>query len=111
MEEMIDVKNFKCRACGNCCVHGVLVDLEEAKKIIALYGGQMHELTQDKDFPSGWRVSTSHGDTVCLYRKKNLCSIHENKPFYCKEFPLEDGKISPSIDYCDQLRKSDSSDT
>ncbi|MBI4982091.1 MAG: hypothetical protein HZC15_02950, partial [Candidatus Omnitrophica bacterium] len=82
----------------------VWVDLEEAKKILSLgLKGDFFHLEEDKDFPSGYRVGTSYEDNGCSFLDPDgLCSIHKVdyglKPAHCKEFPYEDGKLSPLAD-------------
>lgn len=100
--EKIDCQ--KCVEQKNCCKHGVWVDLEEAKKILALgLKGEFHQLEKDDDFPSGYIVATSYNDAPCTFlTPEGLCAIHKVdynlKPAYCKEFPYEDGKFATYIE-------------
>ncbi|MBN3037985.1 MAG: YkgJ family cysteine cluster protein [Candidatus Omnitrophica bacterium] len=102
---MIDINCEKCPKKDSCCQTGAWVDLEEAKKILALrLKGSFHHLRKDRQFPSGYKVATSYeDDEPCTFlTSEGLCSIHkvdyELKPTYCKEFPLEDGKLAPDVD-------------
>lgn len=99
-------KHPKCKRCGKCCkVQGVMVDLEEAKKIIDKYGGMVHNLHRDKDFPSGWVVQTAYKNSGCTWQKGKLCSVHKHRPHYCKEFPYEDGNLSWLVKQCPVYNK------
>lgn len=91
----------KCRKKNSCCDFGAWVDLEAAKKILSLgLGGDFYHLEEDRDFPSGYKVGTSYEDNRCSFLEPDgLCAIHkidyDLKPVYCREFPLENGKLSP----------------
>ncbi|MFA6281649.1 MAG: YkgJ family cysteine cluster protein, partial [Candidatus Omnitrophota bacterium] len=97
---------MKCVKCGKCCQHGVEVDIEEAKKLIIKYGKMFHEMHFDKDFPSGFAVSTSIKDGKCMFLKKRKCSIYKDRPEYCKQFPFENGKLSPIANNCIAVKVS-----
>lgn len=90
----------ECRVQSNCCRIGAWIDLEEAKKIISRgIKGDFFHLEKDDNFPSGYRVGTSHEDKPCCFLDSDgLCSIHKVdykiKPLTCKEFPYENNKIS-----------------
>lgn len=92
---------LKCREQHSCCDFGVWVDLEEAKKILSLgLKGDFYHLEKDNSFPSGYKVGTSYVDERCSFLTSDgLCAIHKVdyslKPAHCKEFPHEDGKVSP----------------
>lgn len=96
---MIDC--MKCKQKHTCCDFGAWVDLEEAKKILSLgIKGDFFHLEQDKSFPSGYKVGTSYEDNRCSFlTPKGLCVIHKAdynlKPLHCREFPYENGKLSP----------------
>jgi len=91
----------KCKKQSVCCSFGAWVDLEEAKRIASLgLKGDFHHLEVDKDFPSGYRVGTSYGNTPCSFlTPQGLCAVHivdyKFKPSHCKEFPYENKKLSP----------------
>ena len=93
----------KCQEQSSCCNFGAWVDLEEAKKISTLgLKGIFYHLEPDKDFPSGYRVGTSYEDNSCSFLTlEGLCAIHKIdyslKPAHCKEFPYENGKLSPMV--------------
>ncbi len=95
---------LKCKQKNSCCDFGVWVDLEEAKKILSLgLKGDFYHLEKDKDSPSGFRVGTSYEDNPCSFlTPQGLCAIHKAdynlKPIHCKEFPYENGKLSPIAD-------------
>ena len=65
----------ECKSCGKCCKKDWLVKLS-GKREISLFEG--HILF-------GEFVNTS----LCPYFKSNKCSIHEDKPFKCKEYFCE----------------------
>jgi len=98
---MESIDCLKCKEQHVCCDFGAWVDLEEAKKILSLgLKGEFFHLEEDKSFPSGYRVGTSLGDSRCSFLEPDgLCAIHKVdynfKPAYCKEFPYEDGELSP----------------
>lgn len=94
----------KCLQQSSCCNFGAWVDLEEAKKISTLgLKGIFYHLEPDKDFPSGYKVGTSYENNSCSFLTlEGLCAIHKVdysfKPAHCKEFPYENGKLSPMVD-------------
>lgn len=65
----------ECIGCGNCCKKHWLVKLTN-KHELELFEG-----------------SVVFGDYIwtdeCKYQIDNKCSIHENKPYRCKEFECE----------------------
>lgn len=99
----------KCHECKNqqeCCRLGVWVDLEEAKKILALgiRGGDFFHLERDDTYPCGYKTGTSMEDGPCTFiTRDGLCAIHKIdynlKPANCKEFPYENGKLSSIAKY------------
>jgi hypothetical protein len=101
-----DVNCSHCKTQSACCRLGVWVDLGEAKKILELgiKGGDFFHLEKNDNYPSGYRVGTSVEDEPCTFvTKSGLCSIHKIdyslKPLHCKEFPYENGKLSPIAKY------------
>jgi Fe-S-cluster containining protein len=94
----------KCKRGSECCKFGAWVDLEEAKKILALrLKGDFYHFEKDKDFPSGYKVGTSYEDNPCSFLTSDgLCAIHKVdynlKPTHCKEFPYEKGRLSDFAD-------------
>jgi hypothetical protein len=93
----------KCEEMKSCCSFGAWVDLEQAKKILD-HGikGDFFHLEIDKSFPSGFKVGTSYEDNNCSFLTTDgLCAIHKVdyglKPTHCKEFPYENGKLSPYV--------------
>jgi hypothetical protein len=102
----------ECRKQVRCCRLGAWVDLEEAKKILALgiQGGDFFHLEKDADYPSGYRVGTSIEDDPCTFiTKDGLCAIHKIdyglKPTHCKEFPYEKNRLSPIAKYLCEVVK------
>ena len=100
------IECHKCKTQEKCCRLGAWVDLEEAKKILALgiKGGDFFHLEKDDDYPSGYRVGTSVEDEPCVFvTPDGLCAIHKIdynlKPMHCKEFPYENGKLSSIAQY------------
>ena len=91
----------KCKQQDSCCNVGAWVDLEVAKKILNLgLKGDFYHLEKDEGFPSGYKVGTSHEDDRCSFLTPDgLCAIHKAdydlKPAHCREFPYENGKLSP----------------
>ena len=110
---MRKVNCLKCKQKSSCCDFGVWVDLEEAKKIISLgLKGDFFHLEEDEDFPSGYRVGTSYVDNRCTFlTPEGLCAIHKVdynfKPAHCREFPYENGKLSPFADLLCSVVKSE----
>ena len=98
---MKSIDCFKCKKPHTCCHVGAWVDLELAKKIVALgLKGDFYHLERDKHFPSGYKVGTSVEDENCSFLTEDgLCAIHkvdyDLKPAHCREFPYENGKLSP----------------
>jgi len=113
-------KKIDCRACKNqatCCRLGAWVDLEEAKKILALgiKGGDFFHLEIDDSFPSGYKVGTSFEDESCVFLTRDgLCAIHKIdynlKPSHCKEFPYENGRLSSFAKYLCEVVKAERKD-
>ena len=100
------VECHTCKTQSKCCRLGAWVDLEEAKKILALgiKGGDFFHLEEDDTYPSGYKVGTSYEDEPCSFMTRNgLCAIHKIdynlKPTFCKEFPYENGKLSSIAKY------------
>lgn len=100
------VECHKCKNQKTCCRLGAWVDLNQAKKILALgiKGGDFFHLEKDDDYPSGYRVGTSVEDEPCSFiTPDGLCAIHKIdyklKPGHCKEFPYEGKKLSPIAKY------------
>jgi hypothetical protein len=100
------VECHKCNTQSKCCRMGAWVDLEEAKKILALgiKGGDFFHLEEDDNFPSGYKVGTSFEDEPCSFMTRGgLCAIHKInynlKPSHCKEFPYENGRLSSIAKY------------
>ena len=103
--------HINCHTCTRpeeCCLTGTWVDLDEAKKILTLKikGGDFFHLKRSSDpaFPSGYKTSTSKGLTPCTFLSKaGRCIIHIKnysfKPVICKEFPYENGRLSPHVKY------------
>ena len=109
-------KYIPCHTCEKqheCCLTGAWVDLDEAKKILELgiKGADFFHLEKDSSYPSGYVTSTSVGDSPCVFLMSDgLCAIHkisyDLKPSHCKEFPYENGKLSPFAKYlCGPLKK------
>ncbi len=100
-EGMKTIDCTKCEEQKSCCDFGAWVDLEEAKKILSLgLKGDFYHLAKDSSFPSGYKVGTSYEINNCSFlTPKGLCAIHKVdynlKPVHCREFPYEDGKLSP----------------
>jgi len=100
-KQKIVIDCLKCRNQADCCRFGAWIDLEEAKKILALgIKGDFFHLEIDKESPSGYRVGTSYEDEKCAFQDPDgLCRIHKIdyglKPVTCKEFPYENGEIAP----------------
>ncbi|MBU1905983.1 MAG: YkgJ family cysteine cluster protein [Candidatus Omnitrophica bacterium] len=102
------MKKIDCSECRKqefCCQEGVEVDLGEARKIESLgLSGKFYHKRKAKKYPSGYKVSTNFKEEPCSFLTTDgLCSIHkidyELKPAYCKEFPYENGKLSPIAKY------------
>jgi Fe-S-cluster containining protein len=96
----------KCITCltGSCCKDGVEVDLKEAQKIsqlaIDLSKPWFEGLCEDRDMPSGWATSTVVREGRCVFQRSDYrCMIYEHRPMYCREFPLENGRVAELYDY------------
>src|SRR5512137_169540 len=113
MKKHKEVKCHECKTQARCCRMGAWVDLDNAKKIVELgiKGGDFFHLEKDDDYPSGYRVGTSVEDERCTFiTRDGLCAIHkinyDLKPTHCKEFPYENGKLSPIARYLCEVVKS-----
>lgn len=110
--QKITIDCFKCKNQADCCRFGAWIDLEEAKKILALgIKGDFFHLEMDKEFPSGYKVGTSYEDEQCAFQDVDgLCRIHKIdyglKPVTCKEFPYEGDRIAPIADVLCVVHKS-----
>jgi len=108
----MEIDCSQCEQKSACCRFGAWLDLDEAKKILALgLAGDFYHLEKDDNYPSGYRVGTSYEDNSCSFLTPDgLCSIHQVdynlKPAHCKEFPYEDGKLSPFVDVLCSVVKS-----
>lgn len=105
-KKKIKIACHKCKTPDACCLTGAWLDLDEAKKILKLRikGADFFHLARDKKYPSGYRTSTSVGDSRCVFLTPDgLCAIHkisyDLKPTHCKEFPYENGEVSPFAKY------------
>jgi len=103
----------ECDTQADCCRMGAWIDLEEAKRIVSSgIKGDFFHLEKDEDFPSGYKVGTSFEDEPCSFLGSDgLCAVHKVgyhlKPVTCKEFPYEDGKVSPFVDVlCTMYKKN-----
>ena len=100
---MIKIDCEKCVEQKSCCSFGAWVDLEEAKKILALgLKGDFFHFEEDDDFPSGYKVGTSREDEPCTFLTSDgLCSIHKVdynlKPTHCREFPYDNGELAHNV--------------
>ena len=109
---MDEIDCTKCKEQKACCDFGTWVDLEVAKKIISLgIKGDFFHLEEDKSFPSGYKVGTSYEDNRCSFLDPDgLCAIHKVdynlKPSHCREFPYEDGELSPLAEFLCPMVKS-----
>lgn len=106
MKKIPRINCQECRTQHKCCEFGAWLDLDAAKKILELgiKGADFFHLVKDESYPSGYATSTSVEDGRCVFlTKKGLCAIHKIdyslKPAHCKEFPYEDGKLSPFAKY------------
>ena len=80
------LKDFKCTQCGECCRH--LEKIKDAEYLII--------------------------NGVCKYLKDNLCTIYDNRPWFCNRYKVyeklkdtisEDEFLKITIDACEKLKK------
>jgi len=93
MQDMFEKKNFQCnRYCGECCKKlSVIVSKEDMKKIIIL--GYKKEDFLDEDLLSINKFMLKRNKKGCIFLKyekdgKYSCSIHENRPKICQQYPF-----------------------
>jgi Fe-S-cluster containining protein len=104
----MDMKNFKCQMCGNCCNFHGYVRLEEGEvdKIAAFlemttseFINKYTEILPDR---SGLTL-TEFDDGRCVFLdKNNRCIINDVKPQQCIDFP-EKWRYPPDDDTCPAL--------
>ena len=82
----MNLSDFKCVKCGECCKH---LDL----------------LAFAKDM---------HVNGICKYLKNNLCTIYDDRPWYCNCYKVfnrisecitEDNFVRITIEACNRLRR------
>lgn len=108
-----ELKNFKCKKCGNCCkaTGFVHISKSETKKIADYLNMDYYEFK--KKFTEwilfGGRVLKVKDDASCIFLEKNLCKIYEVRPTQCKTFPFwesvvnDDSEVNYIKSYCKGL--------
>ena len=103
---------LECKQQSSCCSFGAWVDLEEAKKISTLgLKGIFIILNRIRIFLPAIELERAMKIIPVLFSLRDgLCVIHKVdysfKPAHCKEFPYENGKLSPMVDSLCSLAKS-----
>lgn len=124
---------FSCKCSGECCLYGVYMDLNEAKrilnnknKLIPLFDEtQTKDINKwfeppekDEDFESGVAIGTEINNHKCTFLDKDgLCTLQKlalnegeykwkYKPEYCILFPLTvyEGALTIDDDHIDRLK-------
>ena len=75
-----DNSEFECQMCGKCCSKHWIVKLSSNREL---------NLFNENDIVFGNYIYTD----TCKYFINNICTIHENKPFKCKEYFCEGKSI------------------
>ena len=98
---------YKCNQCGNCC-RGIRLDFEldsELKKHFVEISEEeaikLHPVLKLFSIPE-----SKYKYYNCNKLIDNKCSIHENKPQICKDYPSMDGHSIKDID-CGYFDKDD----
>jgi Fe-S-cluster containining protein len=97
----------KCKQCGKCC-KGIRLNFELPEDIKSFF----EEITQEEAFkiqPLYRLFSDLSVDSKYYNCKKlinNKCSVHDNKPDFCKNYPSEDG-FSIVHEYCGYFNEDD----
>jgi len=82
------LKCYPCPHNGACCKYGSSLSQQEADLIIADFGEEAIQYTNDLIDP----IRTKVINDSCYFLKYGICHIHD-KPYYpkvCKGFPWED---------------------
>ena len=124
---------FGCKCTGECCLYGVYMDLNEAKKILSIKNKlipifdetQTKDISRwfeppekDEDFDSGVAIGTEINNHKCTFLDKDgLCTLQKlalqegehkwkYKPEYCILFPLTvyEGALTIDDDHIDRLK-------
>lgn len=77
-----------CTACGNCCremcVSVETDDIERLAKRLGITPGQFEERHVAIDEEDGDKIMP---ETPCPFQGGNLCTVYEDRPAVCREFP------------------------
>ncbi len=85
--------NFKCNMCGFCCQFHVYLTQEEMKRLDIRH--KDYDITTDYIKKDGSFILKKKG-SFCIFFKDNGCTIYEERPQMCRDFPFEaDGTMSP----------------
>jgi Fe-S-cluster containining protein len=80
-------EHFDCTRCNQCCrIHtqGVRVTLEEAGALARRAGIETAEVLRETDMAVDYHLMPQ----PCRFLEESGCSVHDIKPFVCREYPL-----------------------
>jgi len=78
-----------CSQCGICCKL-FLINLTKKEWKSGKYNTELKEFDSDNKFEIiqkyGGNILRQNKDGSCIYLNKNICSIHNDRPQFCKDF-------------------------
>ena len=78
-----------CTQCGICCTL-FLINLTKKEWESGKYNTELKEFDLDNKFETiqkyGGNILKQNRDGSCIYLIKNICSIHNERPQFCKNF-------------------------
>ncbi|MFH7319987.1 YkgJ family cysteine cluster protein [Desulfurivibrio sp. D14AmB] len=97
---MSESKIFDCRRCGYCCQGETTVSLDQAdrERLSAHLGLPFAEVKERYLRVTGKTVQMKTVDGHCIFYE-NGCTIHEGKPWRCRQWPLHPSMLADSSNF------------
>lgn len=113
MQKFLDQIVTECPGCcsGSCCKEGVELSKDEIKAIIffnpAVKKPWFRKVDKLCNPEAGSEYETVLRSGTCVFQAKDKrCIVYPVRPSYCRQFPLEDGKLAPFYEpLCDKADK------
>jgi len=104
----IDLTNFSCRRCNQCCVQPGFVYLKEgeADRLAAYLDMDVYVFTDQYAEVLDRRqlVLKKKHKEECVFLSEDGCLVHQVKPSQCREFPFS-WRTPRSYEYCEGLKE------